>query len=111
MTYEEAWEYLNYTMEEFQKERKKPENRIEIGMFVSEVGEKMSNNKRTAQDKLSDLIKSKELLAATIGKENFESIVDEITGLVEKYNLETTPTILKDLFDYIVNNTLLTRNF
>ena len=44
MTYGEAWEYLNslgiYTMEEFQKERKKPENRIEIGMFVSEVGEK-----------------------------------------------------------------------
>ena len=67
----------------------------------------MSNNKRTAQDKLSDLIKSKELLAATIGKENFESIVDEITGLVEKYNLETTPTILKDLFDYIVNNIFL----
>lgn len=59
------------------------------------------------QDKLDELNKKKSLLIQSIGKENFESIVDAIDNQIKMNNLDKTPTILKDLLDYIVNITLL----
>ena len=69
----------------------------------------MENNSpiEEIQEKLDELNKKKSLLIQSIGKENFESIVDAIDSQIKMNNLDKTPTILKDLLDYIVNTTLL----
>ena len=53
------------------------------------------------------LKKRKILLIQSLGKENFESIVDEVNKIIKEYNLNTTPTILIDLLNYIGTVTLL----
>lgn len=65
------------------------------------------NNLKDIQEKLDELNKKKSLLIQSIGKENFESIVDAIDNQIKMNNLDKTPTILKDLLDYIVNTKTL----
>ncbi|BDR73345.1 hypothetical protein DP145_01690 [Clostridium tetani] len=48
-------------------------------------------------------IKNQEvLLRKTLGKEKFERIVDTISKTIKLELLDTTPTILKDIFDYLI---------
>ncbi len=42
------------------------------------------------------------LLIQTLGKEKFERIVDDISNLIEKENLNKSPTIIKDVFEYVL---------
>lgn len=48
------------------------------------------------------LKKRKILLIQSLGKEKFESIVDVVNSQIKKNNLDVTPTILKDLFEYLI---------
>ena len=67
----------------------------------------MENSLEKVQKRVDSLNSKKELLIQSLGRENFESIVDEVNKIIKEYNLSTTPTILKDLMDYVVNTTLL----
>ncbi|CAI3596520.1 MULTISPECIES: hypothetical protein [Clostridium] len=62
---------------------------------------------KNVQKQIEELKNRKKLLIQSLGKENFESIVDEISTVITEYNIDKTPTILKDLMDYIADITLL----
>jgi F0F1-type ATP synthase delta subunit len=57
-----------------------------------------------AEQRVKELEQKKKLLMQSLGKENFNSIVDAITYQIRKNKLDTTPTILKDLFDYLIES-------
>lgn len=62
---------------------------------------------KNVQKQIEELKNRKKLLIQSLGKENFESIVDEISTVITEHNIDKTPTILKDLMDYIADITLL----
>lgn len=67
----------------------------------------MNRKFKNAQKQIEELKNRSELLIQSLGKEKFESIVDEISTVITKNNIDKTPTILKDLMDYVVDTTLL----
>lgn len=77
----------------------------------------MTENKKTPQDvrdqgkltqkefeieqKLNQIQNLKKHLIVTLGKERFESITNDIWMIIESENLNLTPGILEDLFNYV----------
>ena len=51
--------------------------------------------------KLNQLKNSRNHLIVTLGKERFESITNDIWMIIESENLNLTPGILEDLFNYV----------
>ena len=51
--------------------------------------------------KIENYTKLKEELEENIGKEKLEKIANEITETIKKNNLDVTPNVMLDIFNYI----------
>lgn len=52
--------------------------------------------------KVERLKEKRLLLTHALGRNEFDEVVGAISKVVREHNLDTTPTILKDLFGYIL---------
>lgn len=70
----------------------------------------MNDKVSKLKNEIEKLEERKVFLIQAIGKEKFNSIVDDFNQITTAYNLDKTPTILKDLFDYLVAVTCININ-
>lgn len=70
----------------------------------------MNDKGSKLKNEIEKLEERKVLLIQAVGKENFGSIVDVLNQQIKKHNLDTTPNILRDLFDYIVKVECINKN-
>ncbi len=50
---------------------------------------------------VKDYLKLESRLKVELGNHKFENIVDGVSKIVRENNLDTTPTILDEIFDYV----------
>ncbi len=51
---------------------------------------------------IENVLKEKSHLMSEVGKDTYNNMVDDISEIIRKNNLDKTPTILEDLLRHIV---------
>ncbi len=58
---------------------------------------------------VEDYLKQKNELERNIGTEKLKRITDEITKVIKENNLDCTPNVMHDVFEYIRCNILISK--